>query len=254
MLKKFNEYLVQAQFEPISSFRLKDELNPKIWDEFNIDQGVRDQLLQIGQDFYDKIELNSKYVDIVLCGSLCNYNWSEKYSDFDLHIIVNFSDIDDNYELVEKFVDYAKKLWNSEHDIQILGYDVEVAIQDEKDLMNSIKEERMGGVFSLTNNEWIRKPIKQDFIPDEGLIRKKAENIMIQVNEIEDQFHEGVEYDDLIEKIKKVWKKIKEGRQRGLEEEGEYSTENLVFKLLRRNGYIERIMDVRKKSYDKQFK
>lgn len=254
MLIKFNEYLVQAQFEPISSFRLKDDLNSKIWTNFNLDQEIRENLIQIGKDFYEKLELGNEVIDIVLCGSLCNYNWSEKYSDFDLHIIINFSDIDENYELVEKLVDYAKKLWNNEHDIQLLGYDVEVAIQDEKDLMSSIKAGRMGGVFSLMKDEWIKKPVREDFVPDEDLIRKKAENIMLQVNEIEDQFHEGVSYDKLISKIKKVWKKIKEGRQRGLEEEGEYATENLVFKLLRRNGYIERIMNVRKKSYDKQFK
>ena len=35
---------------------------------------------------------------------------------------------------------------------------------------------------------------------------------------------------------------------------GELSIGNLVFKLLRRNGYIEKIMDLKRKSYDKQFK
>ena len=57
-----------------------------------------------------------------------------------------------------------------------------------------------------------------------------------------------------MKKLKKVWKKIKDGRQAGLDREGEYSIENLVFKLLRRNGYIQRVMDVRRKAYDKQFK
>ena len=71
---------------------------------------------------------------------------------------------------------------------------------------------------------------------------------------MEEEYKSGVEYDELMKKLKKVWKKIKDGRQAGLEREGEYSIENLVFKLLRRNGYIQRIMDVRKKAYDKQFK
>ena len=38
------------------------------------------------------------------------------------------------------------------------------------------------------------------------------------------------------------------------EVDGELSLGNLVFKLLRRNGYIEKIMKLKKKSYDKQFK
>ena len=131
--------------------------NPKVWDDFKINEDVRKELLTIGRDFFDKVELPITFVDIVLTGSLCNYNWSEKYSDFDLHIIINYEDIDENYELVEKFCDYAKKLWNSEHDIQISGFDVEVAIQDAKDLQKSIDGGKMGGVFSLVKNEWIKK-------------------------------------------------------------------------------------------------
>lgn len=254
MLKPFNEYFVQAQFEPIKSFYLKDELHPEIWNNFEIDSEVKEELLQIGEDFYEKLELKNKIVDIVLCGSLSNYNWSEKYSDYDLHIIVNYDDISDDYELVDKMFDLAKKEWNSEHDIQIKGFDVEIAVQDEEVMYEEIEAGKMGGVYSLMKDEWIKKPTKQDFVPDEEQIRKKAENIMSQVNEIEDKFKEGATYDELIDKIKKVWKKIKEGRRAGLEKEGEFSLENLVFKLLRRNGYITRLLEVRKKSYDKQFK
>jgi hypothetical protein len=253
MIKPFNEYFVQAQFEPIKSFYLKDELHPKIWDNFEINEEIKGELIQIAQDFYEKLELKNEIVDIVLCGSLSNYNWSEKYSDHDLHIIVNYDDLSDDYDLVDKMFDFAKKQWNSEHDIQIKGFDVEIAVQDEEVLYEEIEAGKMGGVFSLLKNEWIKKPSKQDFVPDEDLIRKKAENIMSQINEIEDKFKEGETYDNLIDKIKKVWKKIKEGRRAGLEKEGEFSLENLVFKLLRRNGYISRLLEVRKKSYDKQF-
>ena len=41
-------------------------------------------------------------------------------------------------------------------------------------------------------------------------------------------------------------KKIKTFRQSGLEQGGEYSYENLTFKLLRRNGYIEKLMGIKK--------
>ena len=254
MLKKFNEYFVQAQFEPLTSFRIKDDLNPEVWDGFEMNEEIRTELLKIGKDFFEKVELPIEYVDIALCGSLCNYNWSEKYSDFDLHIIINYVDINDDLELVEKFCDYAKKLWNSDHDIQIKGFDVEVAIQDKEDLNDSIEGGRMGGVFSLLNNKWIKKPTKAKFVPDEDLIRKKAENIMTQINELEDDLENGIEYKEISPKLKKVWKKIKDGRESGLKKEGEYSIENLVFKFLRRNEYISRLLSVKKKSYDKQFK
>ena len=59
---------------------------------------------------------------------------------------------------------------------------------------------------------------------------------------------------EISQRISRVWKKIKDGRKAGLEKEGEYSLENLVFKLLRRNGYIQRIIDVKRQSYDKRYK
>ena len=244
----------KKDLEPIKSFYLKEELNSKIWDDFNLDKDVREQLVRIAQDFYEKIELPADVVDIALCGSLCNYNWSEKYSDFDLHIIINFSDVDENYELVEKVCDYAKKVWNEQHDIKIKGYDVEIAVQDSDDLKKAISGGRMGGVFSLLNNKWIKRPERIDFEPDEKLISEKAKTIMMSVDDVEEQSEED-KYDAFEEKISKVWKKIKDYRQSGLESEsGEYSVGNLVFKLLRRNGYIGKIMELKRKTYDKQFK
>jgi hypothetical protein len=252
-LNKFYEF-VQDDFEPIKSFYLKDDLNDKIWNNFKLDDEVRRDLLQIGQDFFEGTDIKTDVVDIVLCGSLCNYNWSEKYSDYDLHIIVNQKDIDDDLEIAEKLCDFAKKIWNSQHDIKIAGYEVEVAIQDKEDMLKSIKAGRMGGVFSLLNNKWIKKPVKMDFEPDEKLIRSKAETVMVEIDQLESEFSE-FKYKEFIDKLDKVWKKVKDFRKSGLESEGgEYSIGNLVFKLLRRNGYISKVVDMKNKSYDKQFK
>lgn len=248
---KFFEFN-QKDLEPIKSFYIKDNLNPKIWDNFNIDPNLRRDLLTIAQDFFDTIEADCEVKDIALCGSLCNYNWSEKYSDYDLHIIINYKDIDENVELVERFCDYAKKQWNVNHDIKIKGYEVEVAIQDESDLKQGISSGRMGGVFSLMKNKWIKKPERVEFVPDEETLIKKATSLMDIIDDIEDEVDED-KYSKFKEKIDRVWKKIKNYRQSGLEEGGEYSTGNLLFKLLRRNGYIGKIMDLKKYAYDKQF-
>lgn len=253
---KLNKYFEfhKKDLEPIKSFYLKDELSSKLWDNFKLDKEVRGSLLQIAQDFYEKIELPADVIDIALCGSLCNYNWSEKYSDYDLHVIINFSQVDENYELVEKLVDYAKKVWNEQHDIKIKGYEVEIAIQDAEDLKKGISSGRMGGVFSLMDNKWIKRPEKKDFEPDEKMISEKAKTIMMQVDDIEKESDED-KYDAFEKKISKVWKKIKDYRQSGLESEsGEFSIGNLVFKLLRRNGYIGKIMELKRKNYDNQFK
>lgn len=254
---EFVKYLefVQSDLEPIKSFYLKDDLNPKVWDNFEIDVEIKEQLLKIAQDFYDKIDLPTDVSDIALVGSLCNYNWSNKYSDFDLHIIVDFSKVGENYEFVENYCDYAKKIWNLQHDIKIKGYDVEIAIQDVTDLKKSIKDGKMGGVFSLLKNKWLKRPEKIDFEPDEELISDKAKTIMYKVDEIEDDKDIDKDYEYTDEKISKVWKKIKDYRQSGLDSEsGEFSVGNLVFKLLRRNGYVSKIMRLKRDIYDKQFK
>jgi hypothetical protein len=249
-MKKYFEF-VQSDFEPIKSFYLKDNLNDKVWNNFELNSDIREQLLKIGTDFFEGTDIKTDIIDIVLCGSLCNYNWSEKYSDYDLHIIVNFNDIDDNPGISEKLCDFAKKLWNSQHDIKIEGYDVEVAIQDSEDLQKSISAGRMGGVYSLLHDEWIKKPQKIEFKPDEKLIRLKAETIMTSVDELDIE----EDYAKFKENIDKVWKKIKESRKSGLESEGgEFSIGNLVFKLLRRNGYVNKVIEMKNKSYDKQFK
>jgi hypothetical protein len=245
-VNKYFEF-VQGDLEPIKSFYIKDELNPKLWDNFELDGEVREQLIKIAQDFYESTELKADVKDIILTGSLSNYNWSEKYSDYDLHILIDFNDVDDNVELVKKFADAAKKNWNDEHDIKIKGYEVEVYIQDIDEPHKS------SGVFSLLNNKWNVKPEKVEFEPDEEALKEKSKSVMMAVDGLEEELDED-KYEKFNDKLNKVWDKIKNYRKSGLAEEGgELSLGNLVFKLLRRNGYIEKIMNLKRKSYDKQF-
>lgn len=251
MISKFLEFKESQgeEFKPIKSFYLKDTLNSKIWSDFEINEDVRESLLTIANDYFEHLDLGDdvEIDDIILTGSLANYNWSE-YSDFDLHIIFDFKQINEDTDLVKKFLDAAKKIWNDEHDILILGYEVETYCQDKSE------KHLASGQFSLLDNKWIKKPSKEDFTPDEDLIKRKAQTIMSKIDDVEIDFRNHFNYEDLSEKLKKVWKKIKENRQKGLDKEGEFSIENLVFKLLRRNGYIGKLLELRTKIYDKQFK
>ena len=238
----------QSDLDAVKSFRIKDELNPKIWTDFEINSEVREDLLKIAQDFYGSTDLQADVDDIILTGSLSNYNWSEKYSDYDLHILIDFSQVNESVELVKKYADSVKKIWNDAHDIKIKGYEVEVYIQDVSEPHTST------GVFSLLNNKWKVKPERVEFEPDENMIEEKGKSVMMLVDDLEEEVDED-KYESFLEKLQKVWDKVKNYRKSGLESEGgELSLGNLVFKLLRRNGYIEKIMKLKKKSYDKQFK
>lgn len=250
-LNKFLEFK-ESDFEPIKSFHLKDELNPKVWNDFEIDEEVRTNLLKIGKDFFHNTKIKVKIIDIILIGSLCNYNWSEKYSDYDIHIIIDYNKISDNYDLVEKMCDLSKKKWNFENDIFVKGFEIEVAIQDLEDFNTSIKTDRMGGAFSLLNSKWVKKPKKVEFELDEELIKRKSSVIMSRIDSLESDVND-LKYEKFKEKIDIVWDKIKSMRKSGLEKGGEFGLGNLIFKFLRRNGYLGKIMDLKKYSYAKQF-
>ena len=248
MFIKIFEEFTQAQFEPIKSFRLQDDLNSEFWDDFNLDSEIKSELLNLANDYFENLDLgNVELKDVIFTGSLANYNWS-KYSDIDLHLVFDFSDVNEDVDLVRKYLDAIEKSWKLQHDIQIKGYDVEIYCQD------SNQEHHSTGIYSLINDEWIKKPTKEDFEPDEDSIKKKASIYMGSINDLEKDIESGKSYNILKSKIKKIWKKIKDARQAGLEREGEFSVENLVFKLMRRNGYIEKFMNLKAKSYDKQYK
>ncbi len=247
-LIKYFEF-VQADLEPVKSFHIKDNLNPKVWeDDNNMISTVREDLIKIANDFYNSTDIEADIKDIILTGSLANYNWSEKYSDYDLHIIIDFKDVSDDIELVKKFVDGARKIFNDNYDIKIEGYEVEVYIQDIKEPHTST------GIYSVLNDKWKVKPLKIDFELDEEAVKEKARSVMMRISDLEQEVGD-IKHEKFIEKVNKVWEKIKNFRKSGLEEDsGEFSIGNIVFKLLRRNGYIGKIMDMKKKSYEKQFK
>lgn len=245
-LIKFFEF-VESDFDAVKSFYIKDELNPKVWNDFTIDEEVRENLLRIAQDFFSLTDLNTDVKDVILTGSLANYNWSNKYSDYDVHILIDFKEVSEDTDLVKKYVDAAKNNWNKAHDIKIKGYEVEVYIQDTTEIHTAT------GIYSLMKDKWLVKPSKVDFTPDDDAIKEKAKTCMMAIDDLDDQV-EKQKYEHFAEDVKKVWTKIKNYRKSGLESEGgEFSVGNLVFKLLRRNGYIGKMIELKRYSYDKQF-
>ena len=85
----------------------KNNLNPAIWLDNEIDPEVQSQLMAIAKDIIRNIELPVDIEDIVITGSTASYNW-HKFSDIDLHILLDFKEIDDNFELVKRMLDQTK--------------------------------------------------------------------------------------------------------------------------------------------------
>ena len=139
----------------------------------------------------------------------------------------------------------TKSNWNRQHDIKVKGYDVELYVQDVNDPHFS------SGVYSLLNDDWVVKPRREDKEIDREAVRQKAASTMDMIDDVQKLFDDG-DYDGAMEYGEKVRDKIKRFRSSGLEREGEYSFENLAFKALRRNDYLERLSKLRIDAYDSQ--
>lgn len=234
----------------IQSFKPKDHLSDKIWDnESTLNPKIRKKLLEISDAFIEYIGVEFFVHDIIFTGSLSNYNWSE-FSDIDLHILIDMDEFDSKkntdsisfHNMMKEFFDSKKNLWNEKHNIKIKGYDVELYVQDVNE------EHTSSGVYSILNNKWLVKPESTKESIDEKQIIKKGEEYAKQIDKlIKDSKNKNItkQVDDLRDKIKKF-------RKSGLETGGEYSYENLTFKLLRRNGYIEKLLNLKTSLTDKK--
>ena len=179
--------------------------------------------------------------DIILIGSLSNFNWS-KYSDFDLHIVIDFSQYDKQSDLYKELFNLKKQVFNDKHDIKIFGYDVELYVQDKDE------EHTASGIYSIMENEWIKIPKGVKPKIDKDTLKSKVKN---WIEKIDNTIKELKGDKSSIDKVKKLKDKLKEYRKSGLEKEEEFSYENLVFKYLRRSGHIEKLFNIQNKLTDK---
>lgn len=116
---------------------------------------VREKLLQTANEFIDFIGVPILLEDVIFTGSLANYNWSE-YSDIDLHVVCDFIQFSDTeLSLYEELFKVKKTIFNTNHDIKIFGYEVELYVQ------NSSEKHFSSGVYSVLYDEWDVKPEKR---------------------------------------------------------------------------------------------
>lgn len=231
---KLNELSISQQ-----NIQYHGELNPACWQGWVMNPQVRSRLVDIAQLFVDYIELPDFEVDDVrLTGSMCNFNWT-KYSDFDLHIVTDYSALDCD-DIAGALYQAKKTIWNDKHDITINGHDVELYIED------SAKPPQSIGMFSIINNKWISKPEYINPKYDYSAVDRKVKSL---IDLMQKTIHHGNSVDDFERAITKVYKM----RQSGLDAGGEFSTENLAFKTIRNLGWLNRLRKARDEFIDKTY-
>ena len=237
----------------LKPFQVKDELNPNFFDkDGKFNSRIRLQLLDIVDDFIDTLEMDwIKPKDILLIGSIVNYNWNE-YSDLDVNIVYNFNDIyPKNTEFVKDYF-YAKRNdWNRKHEeLLIKGVPVEITVVDENNMGVAT------GVYSLEKNEWVKKPkhLDNNNLDKEDIKKfclskiKEINDICDKIDTITDKHKLQKLNDELINIEDDLW----DIRQDGLSsKDKEMSDGNIKYKVLKHMGYVDKLRDYQNKSYDK---
>ena len=199
-------------------------LNPKLWSKGQLDPQVTKQLIKIAKAFEEFIGVDLPVTDVTVTGSNANFMWT-RHSDLDLHLIIPGVAPDAARELYSA----KKALWSEEHQITVKGIPVECYVQGSEEPHHST------GIYSVLNKEWLVKPRKAQPKINDVAVEEKLRDLAAQI--------ESSLADAGLEELKKLKERISTMRKSGLERAGEWSTENVVFKVLRADGLIDQLAD-----------
>lgn len=252
-LKENEELEVNADDVNLSSFKPKDRLTSKLWDGTHLNSQIRLHLLDIADEFFNSLLLNTDIIDVRLTGSCCNYNWSE-FSDIDLHILIDFSTIDVDDDFIRDYLKTKTREWNNAHDtLSIHGMTVEVYVEDINDTTVS------KGIYSLNKDKWVSIPKSIDIditsmeITED--LREAAAELMTMIDDLKVRMEENkdniVILRDILNCVNFLIKQVHALREQGLESEGgEMSPQNISYKILRREGYLDLLYNMGDELYD----
>lgn len=205
-------------------------LNPKIWDDKNeLKPDVKEKIYDIVETFSKELAedgVKLDIADIYVLGSNANYNYTDS-SDLDVHIIANEQDDCADKHLPIIYNAY-KRLFNNNYDITLNGINVEIYVED-KDNRSSTSS----GIYSLKDG-WIAKPTLYDIpkIDDakfEALLQKWEDRYLT------------VSENPSLESITEFIDALYELRIDSVKESGEFGLGNLVFKEIRKLGYLDEL-------------
>lgn len=226
--------------------KFHNTLNPKLWDKwqekhiggkvtYHLKKDVAAKLKEIANAFIEYLEVDKEAIkDVVITGSSASFNYTS-HSDLDLHLKVDYDLIHEDCPIVEGYLWALKSTFNKDHDISIYGIPVEVYAESiDSDTVHN-------GLFSLWNMRWIDEPKAIPPTDNDMAVKAKYEEIKEAADRVKDS-----------EVAEQLINKIYEMRKAGLQEVGEFSTENLAFKKLRDAGVLDKLKQMKKDQIDKE--
>lgn len=232
---EFNDiFEFESQNKLEEAVEIHDKLNPKIWtEERELIPDVRAKVLQIVDKFKSQLAVDGvdlKVEDIYILGSNANFNYNED-SDLDVHIIADES-FDCSKEHLALIYNCYKTLFNNKYDIRIKGINVEIYVEN-KDKLSNVS----AGVFSLRDG-WIRNPSEYTVPEFDQLAVDRGVQLW------EDRYYNVTE-NPSISKIDDYINSLYELRQESIQKDGEFGEGNLIFKEIRRLGYLDDLKELK---------
>jgi hypothetical protein len=214
----------------------RDNLNPVLWKNNQLKPIIRYKLLQIAKNFVEFIGIDKLNLrDITISGSNAAYTYTEQ-SDLDLHLIVEIPTEQESQ--MKQLFDAKKNQYNFTRNITIKNIDVELYVQGSKDIHHS------AGIYSVLDDRWISEPKQERVDINDHDVENKVNNYISKINLAlkSNSKRKLISIKDELSKIRKS----------GLDQGGEFSVENLTFKVLRARGFIGKIRDKIRELEDKE--
>ena len=228
-------------------FKQHNALSRDIWETpEQVKLKVKLKLKRIANAFLRDHNIDPDAVeDIYFTGSLAGYNYHPD-SDIDLHIVVDFSKVNQDLDMVRDLFNSRRLVWNERHNITIFGHEVEIFIED----VNEVYDDEDRPVYSLEKDQWVNTPkrLDRDFDYDSAI--KKAGMISHQIGLVQELMNQE-KFVEAKRQATRIFGRLKRMRKAGLQREGAYSPENIAFKILRKRGEIDLLGDLKSASFDR---
>lgn len=215
------------EFDLTPAVVFHDQLNPALWADNRLLPDVRQKLLNIAKDFQEFIGVQLyDILDVTISGSNAAFTYTPN-SDIDLHLVVMIPEAHDP-ELRELF-DAKKYQYNEQFDFRIKGFDVELYVQDAEQPHHSM------GIYSIKNDRWLSEPKQVKANIDDASVEHKYRSYKARIVR-------ALRSDDA-DQVRHLWNQIRDMRKAGLAQGGEFSPENITFKMLRSEGDLQDLRD-----------
>ena len=244
IIKKIQEDELPKKLKTDVEIEYHKNLNSQFWLDNHLKSNIRKNLLNLAKFYFEQLDLGIELKDVIFTGSLANYNYTN-LSDIDLHLVIDYKKLTDDEDFAKEFFGDKRAIWADSNQIEIYGYPVEIYVQDESQL----DDKGMGAMYSLLKNKWIKKPKYNLPEVDRHLITQKVNKYLDILNKIS-MMKDSIKK---VDSYNKVFEKIRDDRRKATKEEGEFSVDNLVFKVLRNKKVFDIVKNNKKEIVNNVF-